>query len=59
LRLNIKHKPETQARAFFALGGQVARLEKLEKGRELWVAVVIIGFIVNLAAGMAVILLGN
>jgi len=46
-------------RAFFALGAEVERYKKLEKGRELWVVAVIIGFIVNVAAAVAVLMVGK
>jgi hypothetical protein len=54
-----RHLVRYYPRAFVALGGQVERLKKLEKGRELWVTVVIIGFVVNLAAGVVIIFISK
>jgi hypothetical protein len=45
-------------KAFFSLGAQVIRLQKLEKGRETWQTVVVVGFFVNLAAGVVIVLMG-
>lgn len=45
--------------SFFAIGHQKEMLVRIEKKRELWIAGIIVGFIVNIIAGILVAVLGG
>lgn len=45
--------------AYFALGRRIEDLKKLEKGREMWVFGIVIAFLVNLAAGLLIAVVGT
>jgi hypothetical protein len=40
--------------AFFALGAGKPRLERLRRSREIWTVVIVLGFVINIVAGVVV-----
>ncbi len=45
--------------SFFAIGHQKEQLVRIEKKRELWIAGIIVGFVVNIIAGILVAIFGG
>jgi len=44
--------------AFFSVGAQIEKLSRIEKRREIWMVAIVLGFMVNLAAGIVIAFFG-
>jgi len=53
-----KHLKKFYPKSFIAIGYQIEELSRIEKSRDRWVAGIIIGFVVNIVAGIILAIFG-